>query len=61
MAISINPGLRAAAVGVASAALLIGAFSLGAGRSGGSTAQAATLPAARTRARLASPSRAPGP
>jgi uncharacterized protein len=36
MAISITPGYRAAGVGVAAAALLIGAFSLGAGR-GGST------------------------
>jgi uncharacterized protein len=43
MAISINPGYRAAAIGVASAALLVGAFSLGAGRSGGSSAQAATI------------------
>ncbi len=48
MAISINPGLRAAAIGVASAALLIGAFSLGAGRSGGSTAQAATVSSTNT-------------
>lgn len=36
MAISITPGYRAAGVGVAAAALLIGAFSLGAGRSGSS-------------------------
>src|SRR5271165_4880226 len=46
MAIRINPGYRAAAIGVASAALLVGAFSLGTGRSGGSAAQAATRPAA---------------
>jgi uncharacterized protein len=48
MAISINPGYRAAAIGVASAALLVGAFSLGTGRSGGSTAQAATLSSTNT-------------
>jgi uncharacterized protein len=48
MAISISPGYRAAAIGVASAALLVGAFSLGAGRGGGSAAQAATLTAARS-------------
>jgi uncharacterized protein YggE len=36
MAISITPGYRAAGIGVATAALLIGAFSLGAGRSGSS-------------------------
>jgi len=35
MAISISPGYRAAGIGVAAAALLIGAFSLGAGRGGG--------------------------
>ena len=34
MAISITPGYRAAGVGVAAAALLIGAFSLGAARGG---------------------------
>jgi uncharacterized protein len=38
----ISPGYRAAAIGVASAALLIGAFSLGTSRSAGSPAQAAT-------------------
>lgn len=32
MAVRINPGYRAAAIGVASAALLVGAFSIGAGR-----------------------------
>jgi uncharacterized protein YggE len=42
MAISINSGYRAAAVGVVSAALLVGAFSIGAGHSDGSAAQAAT-------------------
>jgi uncharacterized protein len=42
MAISINPGYRAAAIGVASAALLVGAFSIGASSGGGSPAQAAT-------------------
>src|SRR5215813_2811649 len=35
MAISISPGYRAAGIGVAAAALLVGAFSLGAGRGGG--------------------------
>ena len=47
MAISTNPGYRAAAVGVASAALLVGAFSLGASHSASPAAQAATLTAAR--------------
>jgi uncharacterized protein len=51
MAVSINPGYRAAAVGVASAALLVGAFTLGtshggAGGGGTQAAQAATLTAA---------------
>jgi len=45
MAISINPSYRAAAIGVASAALLVGAFSFGVSRDGGSTAQAATTTA----------------
>jgi uncharacterized protein YggE len=36
MAISITPGYRAAGIGVAAAALLVGAFSLGAGRGNGS-------------------------
>jgi uncharacterized protein len=35
MAISITPGYRAAGIGVAAAALLVGAFSLGAGRGSG--------------------------
>jgi len=48
MAISINPSYRAAAIGVASAALLVGAFSLGASRSSGPAAQAATLTSAQT-------------
>jgi uncharacterized protein YggE len=43
MAISIKPGYRAAAIGVASAALLVGAFSIGVSRSGGPSAEAATL------------------
>lgn len=47
MAITSNPGFRAAAVGVASAALLVGAFSLGASRSNGPAAQAATLTSAQ--------------
>jgi uncharacterized protein len=47
MAISINPGYRAAAIGVASAALLVGAFSIGNSRNSGTpAAQAATLTAA---------------
>lgn len=46
MAISITPGYRAAAVGVASAALLVGAFSIGASHGSGPAAQAATLTAA---------------
>jgi uncharacterized protein len=37
-----NPGYRAATIGVASAALLVGAFTLGASHAGGSPAQAAT-------------------
>jgi uncharacterized protein len=52
MAISTSPGYRAGAIGVAAAALLIGAFSLGSSRGGGSTppAQAATLTSASTAA-----------
>jgi hypothetical protein len=46
MAISIKPGYRAAAVGVASAALLVGAFSIGASHGSAPAAQAATLTAA---------------
>jgi uncharacterized protein len=42
---AISPGYRAAATGVASAALLVGAFSLGASHPGGSPAQAATAEA----------------
>jgi uncharacterized protein len=54
MAVSISPGYRAAAIGVASAALLVGAFTIGASRGsassgGGSPAQAATLTAAPER------------
>jgi uncharacterized protein len=49
MAISISPAYRAAGVGVAAAALLVGAFSLGAGRGGTgpgtSAANAATVTA----------------
>ncbi len=47
MAVISNPGFRAAAVGVASAALLVGAFTLGASRSSGPAAQAATLTTAQ--------------
>jgi uncharacterized protein YggE len=47
MAITINPGYRAAAIGVTSAALLVGAFSIGAVSSGGSTAQAAATTATK--------------
>ena len=49
MSISITPGYRAAAIGVASAALLIGAFTIGASRSGtaaATQAKGATLTAA---------------
>jgi uncharacterized protein len=53
MAISITPGYRAAAVGVASAALLIGAFSLGNSRGGAAPpAQAATLTSAPASGRI---------
>ena len=48
MAISINSGYRAAAIGVVSAALLVGAFSIGTSDSGGSSAQAATQTKAST-------------
>jgi uncharacterized protein len=48
MAVTSNPGFRGAAVGVASAALLVGAFSLGASRTSGSAAQAATLTSAQS-------------
>ena len=47
MAISTNPSYRAAAVGVASAALLVGAFTVGASHSDGPQAQAASLTAAQ--------------
>ncbi len=47
MAITVNPGYRAAAIGVASAALLVGAFGMGASRDDGPAAQAATLTAAK--------------
>ncbi len=40
-----NPGYRAGAIGVASAALLVGAFVIGAAQAGGSSAQAATTAA----------------
>jgi uncharacterized protein len=42
-----NPGYRAAAIGVASAALLVGAFSLGASHPTGSPAEAATAESAQ--------------
>jgi uncharacterized protein len=42
MAISITPGYRAAGIGVAAAALLVGAFSLGAGRGSGPGAPGAS-------------------
>jgi uncharacterized protein len=48
MAITINPAYRGAAIGVASAALLVGAFSIGAVSGGGSTAQAAATSATKT-------------
>ena len=50
MAISISPGMRAGAIGISSAALLIGAFALGDSHSSGSNAQAATLTTASTSA-----------
>jgi uncharacterized protein len=43
-----NPGYRAAAIGVASAALLVGAFSLGASHPAGSPAEAATIQTIQT-------------
>jgi len=49
MAISITPGYRAAGIGVAAAALLIGAFSLGGGR-GGSSGGSGSAPVALTSA-----------
>jgi uncharacterized protein len=54
MSISTPPTYRAAAVGVAAAALIIGAFSLGASRSGSNTpaADAATLTAAQASGRI---------
>lgn len=52
MAISITPGFRAAGIGVAAAALLVGAFSLGAGRGGSPGAAAATLTAAQRAGRI---------
>jgi uncharacterized protein len=52
MAISITPGVRAAGIGVAAAALLVGAFSLGAGRGGSAGASAATLTAAQRTGRI---------
>jgi uncharacterized protein len=42
MGVSISPSYRAAAIGVASAALLVGAFAAGASQDGGTPAQAAT-------------------
>jgi len=48
MAITTSPGTRAAAIGVASAALLVGAFAIGTTRSGGSQpAAAATFTSAQ--------------
>jgi uncharacterized protein len=44
----INPGYRAAAIGVASAGLLVGAFSLGASHPTGTPAQAATTQTTQT-------------
>jgi uncharacterized protein len=45
-----SPGYRAAAIGVASAALLVGAFSLGASHAAGSSDQAATPAGSRQQA-----------
>ena len=50
MAISITPGYRAAGVGVAAAALLIGAFSLGGARGSGSPRGTGTAPITLTAA-----------
>jgi uncharacterized protein YggE len=50
MAISITPGYRAAGVGVAAAALLIGAFSLGTARGSGSPRGTGTAPITLTAA-----------
>ena len=62
MAISINPGYRAAAIGVASAALLVGAFSIGTSRSSGLARRAGRDADRRASpARLASPSPASAP
>jgi uncharacterized protein YggE len=52
MSTSTSAGYRAAAIGVASAALLVGAFSLGATRGQGATAQAATPSPANSPARI---------
>jgi uncharacterized protein YggE len=52
MAISNNPGYRAAAIGVATAALLVGAFSFGVSRDGGPAAQAAVSTTASNPARI---------
>jgi uncharacterized protein len=59
MAISITPGYRAAGIGVAAAALLVGAFSLGAGRGGTASggpgtpaANAATISASQQSGRI---------
>jgi uncharacterized protein YggE len=56
MAISITPGYRAAGIGVAAAALLVGAFSLGAGRGstgpGTPAANAATVSASQQSGRI---------
>jgi len=49
MSITISPGYRSAAIGVASAVLLVGAFGLGASR-GGSTGDGSSTAAARTAA-----------
>jgi uncharacterized protein YggE len=56
MAVSITPGYRAAGIGVAAAALLVGAFSLGAGRGGSApgtpAANAATISASQQSGRI---------
>jgi uncharacterized protein len=56
MAISITPGYRAAGIGVAAAALLVGAFSLGTGRGGSApgtpAANAATVSASQQSGRI---------
>jgi uncharacterized protein YggE len=52
MSISISPTMRGVAIGVGSAALLVGAFALGSSRNGSTSAQAATLTATSNPGRI---------